>query len=244
MTKRFWAILALFISLIGSSAFAEQGSYYHCVRVDNADDWAIEIDLKRNKLALWNNDSWAFADLVSVLESLPPQYLFESARKDDSWEIWFRTSYDGKEGTATLNVGSRNIEFNCVKENRPSGIFDEEVERKAQKFSCSNVGGTEEWTIYVDLKKELAGFFDNDTTSVVELKEAKTLRSRPRPTKLYIFEGDDATGGPDEKLRITFNQTALEGKVTFINKNGRERTLKALDGCVANEKIVLRKPRR
>lgn len=245
MTNRFWVILTLFISLTGSAVFAEQGYYYSCTREDNADDWIIEIDLKRHKLALWDNDSWAFADLVSVLESLPPSYLFESARKDDPWEIWFRTNYEGDEGTATLNVGARNIEFNCVKEKKLSGNFDfdEPVKREPQKFSCSNVGGTEEWTIYVDLKKKLAEFFDNDTTTVVDLKEVKTLKSRP-PQELYIFEGEDAGGGDGERLRITFNRTALKGSVTFINSRSKERTLKALDGCVANEKITLRKARR
>lgn len=247
MSKRFWTILTLFISLTGSLAFADDEEYYHpyysCVREDNADDWVIEIDLKKHRLALWDNDSWAFGDLVSVLESLPPSYFFENARKNDPWEVWFKPSYDGQEGTATLNLGSRNIKFNCVKEKKPSGNFDEPVEDEQQKFSCSNVGGTEEWTIYIDLKKELAGFFDNDTTVVIDLKEAKTLKSRP-PQTLYIFEGKDTSGAPGEKLRITFNQTALEGKVTFINKKGRERTLKALDGCVANEKITLRKARR
>ena len=38
-----------------------------------------------------------------------------------------------------------------------------------QRFSCSNVGDVEEWTIYVDLQKGLAGFFDNDSTVVVPL---------------------------------------------------------------------------
>jgi len=238
MLNRFWGILTLFFALTASAAFA--GDYYHCVE-DNADDRTIEINLKKNALALWDN-GWDFGELATVLESLPPQYLFESSnREHDHWEVWFKPSFDGAKGTATLNLGSENINFSCVEEIQPHDVFKTPVAEE-NKFSCGNVGGTEEWTIYVDLNNKLAGFFDNDTTVVVEFKEVKLLKSRP-PQRIYLFEGRDTSGGPGEKLRISFNKTSLKGSVTFINKQGRERTLKALDGCVP-KKIKLERERR
>ena len=107
------------------------------------------------------------------------------------------------------------------------------------KYICSNVGGTEVWTIYVDLNKKLAGFFDNDNTSTVPLKDIKIFDSRP-PQTVYIFEGKDIGGDTNnDTLRISFNVTKMAGHVTFNPGKWDERTLKALDGCRADKNIDL-----
>jgi hypothetical protein len=100
------------------------------------------------------------------------------------------------------------------------------------QYSCSNVGGTEEWTIYVDLKKKEAGFFDNDNTATVPYKKVLFTETLP-PQTIWTFEGKDTGGGTGERLRITFNQTRLTGTVTFNPGTRKERTLKSLDGCKA-----------
>jgi hypothetical protein len=105
------------------------------------------------------------------------------------------------------------------------------------KYSCSNVGGTAEWTIYVDLEKKLAGFFDNDSTVTVPLVDIYLLKTNP-PQWEYIFQGKDDNGGKNAKLRISFNQTRMEAYASFITKKGTD-TKKAEDGCVADTHIDL-----
>ncbi|MBI2027212.1 MAG: hypothetical protein HYS98_05360, partial [Deltaproteobacteria bacterium] len=107
------------------------------------------------------------------------------------------------------------------------------------KFSCGNVGGIAEWTLYVDLNKRLAGFFDNNTTAVVPLISSVSLETDP-PQTTYTFEGLDITSGPKDRLQIDFNHTKLTASVTLINNNGRAEkriTHKSHNGCVANDKV-------
>jgi len=100
------------------------------------------------------------------------------------------------------------------------------------------VGGTDEWTLYVDLNKKLAGFFDNDSTVVVPMTDFKSLESNP-PQNLYIFEGKDTGGGDDEKLAIYFNATKMTGTLILALGTDDERSLEAENGCVADDDIDL-----
>ena len=106
------------------------------------------------------------------------------------------------------------------------------------KFSCGNVGGTDEWTVYVDLNKKLAGFFDNDSTAVVPLINVTLLKSNP-PQVVYVFEGQDTGGEQGTKLRITFNSTEMSADVTFDAGAAKAKTQKSLDGCVVDNQIDL-----
>jgi hypothetical protein len=106
------------------------------------------------------------------------------------------------------------------------------------KFSCSNVSGTAEWTIYVDLDKKLAGFFDNDTTVTVPLVNVLSLESNPPQTE-YTFEGPDEYVGGKARIRIVFNETRLTGYVTLIDKRGKSKTARAEDGCEVDSDISL-----
>lgn len=106
------------------------------------------------------------------------------------------------------------------------------------KFSCRNVGDVEEWTIYVDLEKKQAGFFDNDSTVKIALKEIKFLETKP-PQTLYVFEGKDTNGGEDSKIQITFNRTKSSASVTLDLGTPSEKTLDALDGCEVDNDVDL-----
>ncbi len=115
--------------------------------------------------------------------------------------------------------------------------FGFSAQAAAAKFSCANVGGTAEWTIYVDLEKKLAGFFDNDTTVTVPLVEITSLESFPPQTE-YIFKGSDTAGAESDTLQINFNLTKKSAFVTF--DDGKEKTTqKSLDGCVVDNNIDL-----
>lgn len=115
---------------------------------------------------------------------------------------------------------------------------DQPVVPTAKKFFCSGVGGTDEWTIYVDLNKKLAGFFDNDSTVVVPMTDFKLLESNP-PQELYIFNGADTGGGDNENLAIYFNATTLTGTLILAVGTDDEHSLTAENGCVADDDIDL-----
>src|SRR4051812_8382718 len=78
---------------------------------------------------------------------------------------------------------------------------------EASKFRCDDVGGNEEWVIYVDLEKHKAGFFDNDDMVVVDFAGTVGFECTTCPVT-YLFEGDDTNGGSDggisDRLRISF----------------------------------------
>lgn len=105
------------------------------------------------------------------------------------------------------------------------------------KFICERVAGVDEWTIYVDLEKQIAGFFDNDNTTVVPIQGAHVLESNP-PQTVYTFEGKD-TGSGSDSLVITFNQSKLRASVTFDAGTADAKTRKAKDKCRAFPELEL-----
>ncbi|MDZ4663195.1 MAG: hypothetical protein SGJ18_16410 [Pseudomonadota bacterium] len=106
------------------------------------------------------------------------------------------------------------------------------------KFSCGNVGGTDEWTVYVDLDKKLAGFFDNDSTVTIPLVSVRSLESNP-PQLEYTFAGLDTSGEVSEKMQITFNSTMMSASVTFNLGTRKVTTEESLDGCVVDNLVDL-----
>ena len=111
---------------------------------------------------------------------------------------------------------------------------------KDRYFSCSNVGGVDEHTIYVDLVKNKAGFFDNDSTAVVPMV-GKIEIDIALNQVIYIFEGVDTSSDGSERLRINFNRATLSGSVTLgIKKPGGEgRVLVSEEKCKAERYIEL-----
>ena len=95
-------------------------------------------------------------------------------------------------------------------------------------FVCENVEGIDEWTIHVDLRVNRAGFFDNDTTSIVPLTKEQSLDTIP-PQRVYFFEGLDLNGRSKDLLRIQFNRTTLTASI-MVGAKG-EIVWEAKDGC-------------
>ncbi len=109
---------------------------------------------------------------------------------------------------------------------------------KNTKFSCANVGGTAEWTVYIDLEKKLAGFFDNDSTVTIPLVGVLSLESMPPQTE-YTFRGRDRANGGRSIMEIVFNATKKSAWVTFDVGTRMADTKQSLDGCVVDNQIDL-----
>jgi hypothetical protein len=105
-----------------------------------------------------------------------------------------------------------------------------------QKFSCSNVAGIEEWTIYIDLDQKKAGFFDNDSTVVVPFTQMRLLESIP-PQRQYTFEGADSNGS--DQIRIVFNKTRMQASIILSLGQDDERQEESLDGCEEDDNFIL-----
>lgn len=106
------------------------------------------------------------------------------------------------------------------------------------KFSCSGLGGVDEYTVYVDLNKKLAGFFDNDNTTVIPQKDLLILESNP-PQYVYTFLGQDTGSAQGDKLKIVFNETRRNAYVVFLPQNGKSKTLKTEQECIIDNDIDL-----
>lgn len=105
-----------------------------------------------------------------------------------------------------------------------------------QKYSCDSVDGIDEWTIYVDLEKNLAGFFDNDTTTKAQLTDTRYLESMP-PQWEYVFESRESDR--NGRIRIVFNQTKLSAYVIENPGEKDARTYRSQSGCSLNPDIDL-----
>lgn len=77
-------------------------------------------------------------------------------------------------------------------------------ETRGSFYECSNIADVEEYRVGIDLKKDLAGFFDNDSTSMMKQVSIISLESNP-PQTLITYEGKDASY--DGLLRLDFNLT-------------------------------------
>lgn len=107
-------------------------------------------------------------------------------------------------------------------------------------FSCPNVNGVEENTIYVDLNKKLAGFFDNDKTTVIPYVGTDFFETHPVQTQ-FRFEGSDTGGAAGTKMRISFTEMGGRYSASVTFKSGRrdEFTWEANDGCHFDSKVNL-----
>jgi hypothetical protein len=104
--------------------------------------------------------------------------------------------------------------------------------RPPTQFVCGNVGGTEEWRLMINLDTKRAGFFDNDSTVVVPFKKVSFFESRP-PKTVYEFEGKDTAGGG--RINISFEANQRTAQITLNLGTRKQKTLKALDGCRAEQ---------
>lgn len=103
---------------------------------------------------------------------------------------------------------------------------------QASSYSCGPFAGVDEWRSNIDLKKNVADFFDNDTTTVMKLKSVVSLESLPPQTQM-TFEGKDAGG--DGILRLVFNLTKKRASLISISSAGKTSSIGSAD-CVASKK--------
>src|SRR5689334_9864386 len=86
-------------------------------------------------------------------------------------------------------------------------------------YSCEGLGGVDEYRVGIDLKTNKAGFFDNDTTSVMKLTDVNILESLPPQTQM-IFEGKEASYAGT--LKLYFNLTRKTASLYSINTKGKQ----------------------
>lgn len=83
-------------------------------------------------------------------------------------------------------------------------------------YKCEPFAGVDEWRAGIDLSVQKAGFFDNDSTVVMNLVDTDYLETMPAQWK-YTFEGENDGQG---KARLVFNKTKLTA--TMYSLNGSE----------------------
>lgn len=96
-------------------------------------------------------------------------------------------------------------------------------------YTCYEVGGTDEWTVHVDLQKKEAGFFDNNVWSVIPLVSHMVLESNP-PQDEYTFFGTDI-GNAGKPMKIIFNKTRMKASVILDIGTLDEAVYEAEGGC-------------
>lgn len=75
----------------------------------------------------------------------------------------------------------------------------------------------EEYRVGIDIQKNIAGFFDNDTTSIMKFRGSRPSVSRPGNT-VFIFTGKDSGGDGD--LRLEFNVGRNRVKLSTVETDG------------------------
>jgi hypothetical protein len=83
-------------------------------------------------------------------------------------------------------------------------------------FECT-LPQAEEYRVGIDIQKETAGFFDNDTTSVMKLSGSRQS-SRDQEVSVLIFKGKDQGGSGD--LMLEFNTSTKRIKLSTVETDG------------------------
>lgn len=92
----------------------------------------------------------------------------------------------------------------------------------ADFYECNGFSGVDEYRAGIDMKKNKAGFFDNDTTSIMKLKKTLVLESNP-PQVQHTYEGKDL-GSQNSTLKLVFNQTLQYAHLSTINNKTKKVT--------------------
>ncbi len=90
-------------------------------------------------------------------------------------------------------------------------------------YECGGLAGVDEYRVGIDLNRKIAGFFDNDSTSMMKLVKVESLETYPPQTQM-IFQGKEASY--DGYLKLYFNLTAksvtlysiAKGKSTLVGR--------------------------
>jgi hypothetical protein len=83
-------------------------------------------------------------------------------------------------------------------------------------YQCGGFMGVDEYRVGIDVDAGKAGFFDNDTTTILKLKSVKILESQP-PQYQYTFESEE--DGRDY-YQLVFNKTLKSAYLSAIDHEG------------------------
>ena len=84
-------------------------------------------------------------------------------------------------------------------------------------FNECKLPQAEEYRVGIDIQKNIAGFFDNDTKSIMKFRGQRPSVSNPANTVL-IFTGKDSGGEGD--LRLEFNVGRNRVKLSTVETDG------------------------
>ena len=101
----------------------------------------------------------------------------------------------------------------------------------AHFFECRGLDGVEEYRVGINLKTNVAAFFDNDSTSYMKLTQTKSLETVPAQTQM-IFKGKD--GSFSSTLKLYFNLTKKNVSLYSIDKKGKSTQVGTAE-CVTAE---------
>ena len=90
---------------------------------------------------------------------------------------------------------------------------------KKDFYECGPFAEVEEYRVGIDVKKQKAGFFNNDSTAILTLTDTHILESLPPQFKM-IFEGKEASN--KSRLKLYFNLTKKHARLYSVSKNGNE----------------------
>ena len=92
----------------------------------------------------------------------------------------------------------------------------------ADFYECGGFAGNDEYVVGINLEKNTAGIFDNDSTSYMKLVDVVSLESMP-PQLEMTFEGNEVSY--DGSLKLIFNVTKLKAYLYSIDRAGKQSTI-------------------
>lgn len=92
----------------------------------------------------------------------------------------------------------------------------------ASFYSCEGFAGVDEYRVGINLKTSKAGFFDNDSTSYMTLKDVRVIETSPSQVEMtFVGKEISFAGG----LKLIFNQTKKTASLYSINSNGQSKKI-------------------
>ena len=89
----------------------------------------------------------------------------------------------------------------------------------------------DEYRVGIDLNRKIAGFFDNDTTTMMNYIQSRKSKKNPNH-KVLIYRGQDSNYS--DQLLLEFNISTKHMKLSTISKKGRVEPIGAGPCAVAS----------
>jgi len=109
--KKFMMVTFLVLGVVSAEA-----SVYSCLRDDEADDWVINMNLKKQTLELFDNDSWTNFVVRQVIQSPVRLYIFAEPRTTNTIEVVISQNGTVKAKYKSSPYDRKPIKFSCSKE--------------------------------------------------------------------------------------------------------------------------------